>query len=126
MAFWKVEPVWKKSLIERIHFHKDDKQIIEETGWRWGSFTVETEDDEPPVLEEGVDLFDCDYSVEMDYCDDGCWTEYEFVGFTEEEEEEMREWLEENSFFELEEDGWISGDSEMILNCDADIQKIED
>ena len=125
MATWSIKPIWKKSIIERIHYHKDGKEIIEETGWRWGEFTCETEDDEPPVLEEGVDLFDCGYDIEMQYCDDGCWTEYEFIGFTEEEEQAMNEWLEENSFFELEEEGWISGDTEMILNSDAEIEKIE-
>ena len=125
MATWSIKPIWKKSIIERIHYHKDGKEIIEETGWRWGEFTCETEDDEPPVLEEGVDLFDCGYDIEMQYCDDGCWTEYEFIGITEEEEQAMNEWLEENSFFELEEEGWISGDTEMILNSDAEIEKIE-
>ena len=125
MALWKIEPSYKKSLIERIHYHKDGKEIIEETGWRWGEFTCETEDDEPPVIEEGTDLFDCDYEVELQYCDDGCWTEYEFEGFTEEEEQEMNEWLEENSFFELEEDGWISGDTEMIISCEPTIEMLE-
>lgn len=125
MTTWSIKPIWKKSLIERIHYHKDGKEIIEETGWRWGEFTCETEDDEPPVLEEGVDLYCCDYDVELQYCDDGCWTEYEFVGFSEEEQQEMEEWLEENSFFELEEDGWISGDTEMILNCEAEIEKVD-
>ena len=126
MATWKVEPTFKKSVIERIYMVKDDNRICVETGWRWGEFTCETEDDEPPVLEEGVDLFDCDYSMEMQYCDDGCWTEYEFVGFTEEEEQEMQEWLEENSFFDLEGEGWVSGDTEMILNCDASIERIDE
>lgn len=126
MALWKIEPIWKKSLAERNHFHKDGKTIIVETGWRWGEFTCETEDDNPPILEEGVDLFDCEYDVEMQYCDDGCWEDYEFEGFTEDEEEEMREWLEENSFLDLEEDGWISGDTEMILNCEPSIERIEE
>ena len=125
MAIWKIEPTYKKSVIERIHYYKGDKEIVEETGWRWGEFTIETDDDTPPVITEGTDLFDCEYSVQMEYCDDGCWTEYEFIGFTEEEEQAMNEWLEENSFFELEEEGWISGDTEMILNSDAEIEKIE-
>ena len=126
MALWKIEPTWKKSIAERNHFHKDNKTIIVETGWRWGEFTCETEDDTPPVLEEGVDLFDCGYDIEMQYCDDGCWEDYEFEGLTEDEEEEMREWLEENSFLDLEEDGWIPGDSEMIMSCEPSIERIEE
>ena len=125
MAIWTIRPSEKKSLIERIHYCKDGKEVIEETGWRWGEFTCETEDDNPPVLEEGVDLFACDYDMELQFCDDGCWTEYEFVGFSEEEEETMNEWLEENSFFELEEDGWSHDDTEMILTCEPEIELLE-
>jgi hypothetical protein len=125
MALWKVEPTWKKSLAERSHYTKDGKEIIIETGWRWGEFTIETEDDEPPVLEEGVDLFDCGYEVEMQYCDDGCWEEREFFGFTDEEEEAMNEWLDENSWLDLEEEGWIPSENEMIMSCEPSIEKVE-
>jgi hypothetical protein len=125
MAVWKIEPTWKKSLAERSHYTKDDKQIIIETGWRWGEFIIETEDDEPPVLEEGVDLFNCDYEVEMQYCDDGCWEEREFYGFTDEEEEAMNEWLDENSWLDLEEEGWTPSENEMIMSCEPSIEKVE-
>jgi hypothetical protein len=125
MALWKVEPTWKKSLAERSHYTKDGKEIIIETGWRWGEFTIETEDDEPPVLEEGVDLFDCGYEVEMQYCDDGCWEEREFFGFTDEEEEAMNEWLDENSWLDLEEEGWTPSENEMIMSCEPSIEKVE-
>jgi hypothetical protein len=126
MALWKIEPSWKKSLAERMHYHKDDKTIIIETGWRWGEFTCETEGDEPPVIEEGADLYDCGYDVEMQYCDDGCWEEREFDGLTEEEEEAMNEWLDENSWLDLEEEGWTMGDTEMIITCDPLIELIEE
>jgi hypothetical protein len=126
MALWKIEPTWKKSLAERMYFHKDDKTIVIETGWRWGEFTIETKNDTPPVLEEGVDLYNCDYDVEMQYCDDGCWEEREFEGFTEEEEEAMNEWLDENSSFDLEEDGWTLGETEMIMSCKPSVERIEE
>jgi hypothetical protein len=125
MATWKIEPTWKKSLIERMYYHKDDKTIIIETGWRWGEFTCETEDDEPPEINAGDDLYSCGYDVEMQECTDGCWEEHEFEGFTEDEEEEMREWLDENSWYDLEEEGWSQGDCEMIMSCDPSIEKIE-
>jgi hypothetical protein len=125
MATWKIEPTWKKSLVEKNYFEKDGKTIIVETGWRWGEFTCETEDDEPPVLEEGVDLFSSGYDIEMNYCDDGCWEEIEFEGFDEDEEEEMREWLDENSYLDLEEEGWIPTESEMIMTCEPSIEKVE-
>jgi len=124
MATWQIEPSWKKSLAERMHFTKDGKRIIIETGWRWGTFICETEDDTPPVIEEGTDLFDCDYEVEMQETSDGCWEEREFHGFSEEEEEAMEEWLDENSWWDLEEEGWDQVDNEMIITCDPIITQI--
>lgn len=126
MAIWKIEPTWKKSVIERNYFDKDGKTIIVETGWRWGEFTCETEGDDPPIIKENIDLYSQGYDVEMQECFDGCWEDYEFEGFTEEEEEKMREWLEENSFLDLEEEGWTNGDCEMILACEPEITKIEE
>jgi hypothetical protein len=125
MATWKLEPTWKKSLREVMYFYKDDKCITVETGWRWGEFTCETEGDEPPVIKEGIDLYSQGYDIEMQYCDDGCWEDYDFDGFTDEEEQEMREWLEENSFLDLEEEGWNLDETEFIMDCEVDIEKVE-
>ena len=125
MALWKIEPTYKKSVIERTTMYKDNKQITEEIGWRWGEFTCETEDDNPPVIEQGVDLYSQGYDVEMQECFDGCWQDYEFEGFTEEEEEKMQEFLDENSFSDLESEGWMFGDTEMILACEPSIEKLE-
>ena len=126
MAIWSIKPTWKKSIREVMYFYKEGKEITIETGWRWGEFTCATEDDAPPVIEEGVDLFSQGYDMEMQECTDGCWTEYDFSGFTEEEEEEMREWLDENSFYDLEEDGWILSDTEFIMDCEPEITKVEE
>ena len=65
MAIWSVKPVYKKSIIERQTWENGGDSFVYETGWRWGEFHVTTEDDNPPVLEEGVDLFNCDYEVEL-------------------------------------------------------------
>ncbi len=56
MATWSVKPEWKKSIIERNYFTKDDNRVMIETGWRWGEFTVYTDDDNPPDIESGVDI----------------------------------------------------------------------
>ena len=78
MAVWKLEPSFKKSLYERTYVRKGDNVLMVETGWRWGEFHVTTEGDEPPVLEEGVDLFNCEYEVEMIECTDGCWEDHDY------------------------------------------------
>ena len=126
MAIWKVEPTWKKSLCDRTYWDKDGKTIIIETGWRWGEFNYETEGDDPPVIEEGDDLFCIDGAELLDWStDDGCWEEIEYVGFTEEEQSEMEDWIEDNGTFALEDDGWTCGDGEMIVCCEVSIEKIE-
>jgi hypothetical protein len=127
MALWKVEPTWKKSCIERETWHKDGQSITMETGWRWGEFIIETEGDEPPVIEEGIDLFNCDYEVVDWSTDDGCWCDYEYEGMTEEEIAEKQEWFDDgNSLWDLESDGWSQDDTEMIITCEVSIERVED
>jgi len=127
MAKWKVEPTWKKSCIERQHITKDDNTLVVETGWRWGEFVVYTDDDNPPDIEAGVDIYNCGYESELLETNDGCWEEHDF----DECDDETQAWLEEffeegNSWLDLEEHGWIFGDCEMIIDCDLEITKMED
>jgi hypothetical protein len=125
MALWSVKPTWKKSIIERQEWTKGEERLIVETGWRWGEFTVETEDDNPPNLEAGVDIFDCGYPAELVECNDGCWEEHDMDECDDETREFLEEFLEENSVFDLEEHGWSIGDTEMIIDCDMEIEMIE-
>lgn len=125
MALWKVTPDWKKSCVEKVYWDKEGKTIIIETGWRWGEFFLETEDDNPPDIEEGVDIFCCGYELVDWSTDDGCWEDYEYLGFSEDEKEEMESWMEENGSWELEENGWTCGDAEMYITCTMTIEKVE-
>lgn len=127
MAEWNVKPTWKKSIIERQHMTKDGNEIVIETGWRWGEFTVYTDDDNPPKIEAGVDIYNCEYETELIETSDGCWEEHDFDGC----DDETREWLEEffdegNSYFDLEEHGWMMDDCEMIIDCDLEIRKVNE
>jgi hypothetical protein len=126
MATWSVKPEWKKSIIERQEWVKDDQRLIVETGWRWGEFHIYTEDDTPPVLESGVDMFDCGYDCEMIETNDGCWEEHDMDECDDETREWLEEFLEDNSVFDLEEHGWSPGDCEMIIDCDMLIEKVEE
>jgi hypothetical protein len=125
MAVWSVKPTWKKSIIERQEWIKDDNRLIVETGWRWGEFTVYTDDDTPPNLEPGVDIFDCGYDAEMVETSDGCWEEHDMDECDDDVREFLEEFLEENSVFDLEEHGWMSGDTEMIIDCEMEIVMVE-
>jgi hypothetical protein len=123
MAEWSVKPIWKKSIIERNYYHKDGATITAETGWRWGEFIVYTEDDNPPDIESGVDMYNCDYETEMVETTDGCWEE---VTVDDKDLEEwLEEFLEENSYLDLEEEGWMMGDSEMIFDSDLEITRVD-
>ena len=127
MATWKVEPTWKKSIIERSYLHKGDNTVMIETGWRWGSFYVYTDDDTPPNLESGVDMYDCGYETEMIETSDGCWEEHDFDDCDEETQEWLEEYFDEgNNWLDLQEHEWIQGDCEMIIDCEMTITKIND
>ena len=127
MAVWNIQPSFKKSLIERTHYHKDGNTFVAETGWRGGEFECETEDENVPKISEDTDLWNCDYEVEMIECTDGCWEDHDYS----ECDDETREWLEEffdegNPYFDLEEEGWLFDDSEMILDCEPTITLLEE
>ena len=127
MATWKVTPKWKKSIIEYNHLTKDDNELIIETGWRWGEFLVYTDDDNPPKLEPGVDILNCGYESEMVETEDGCWEEHHYDDCDEETQEWLENYFEEgNSYFDLEEHGWLFTDGEFIIDCEMNIEKVED
>lgn len=128
MAKWKVTPTWKKSIVEVQEWIKPGEPgyINHEIGWRWGEFIIETEDDNPPELEEGVDMFDCGYECNDWSTDDGCYEDTEVDVSDELLQEELEEFLEENSIYDLEEKGWVMSDSYMYINCELNIEKVED
>jgi hypothetical protein len=127
MAVWSVKPNWKKSIIEQQTWTKEGVAgyISHEIGWRWGEFTVTTDDDNPPNLEEGVDIYSCGYDAELVELTDGCWEESDIDVADEELKNELETFLEENSIFDLEELGWNLEDTEMIINCEMTIEMIE-
>lgn len=127
MATWSVKPEWKKSIIERNYLIKGDNRVMIETGWRWGEFTVYTDDDNPPNIEAGVDIYNCGYESELVETSDGCWEEHD----TDDCDEETQEWLEEffdegNSWLDLEEHGWDHDECEMIIDCDLIIERTDE
>lgn len=127
MATWKVEPTFKKSVIERNYMRKDDNVVMVETGWRWGEFLVYTDDDNPPEISAGVDIYNCDYETELLETWDGCWEEQDY----DDCDDETREWLEEffdegNSWLDLEEHGWSQDECEMIIDCELKMTKVND
>jgi hypothetical protein len=136
MTWWKVSTKEKKSCEEREIWIKDDKTITRINGFRWGTFNVETLDDNPPdgiteENEDGVDMYghsgDNIEQIELDSMDDGWLGDYEFDGFADDEETMIIEALDEaDDYYEyLEENGWINTDSEGWLYGPLEITKEE-
>jgi hypothetical protein len=127
MATWSVKPTWRKSIIERNYLTKDGNTVMIETGWRWGEFHVYTDDDNPPKIEAGVDIYDCEYETELIETPVGCCEDVD----TDDCDDETTEWIENffeegNSWLDLEEQGWSQDECEMIIDCDLEITKVEE
>ena len=131
MAIWTVKTYHKKNVQENETFvqREGTGRISTANGFRWGEWTVETSDDNPPEFEftqvpggdgkkDSINMLDCEVNnidnVELvDMSDGGCWYDIEFEGLSEEEEEELQEFIDENSIYELEDGGeWYQDDTE--------------
>lgn len=120
MATWKLSPQYKKSAIEKMFFYKDGKSISVEQGFRWGTFSVESDErpltDEELVNKDGYELgcLDNDECWEMWDMIDGCWCfiEIENDNTTSTDVEEFEAAWEEDGFSGVEELGWFCDDTE--------------
>jgi hypothetical protein len=81
MATWTLSPQHKKSAVEKMFFFKEGKIIIREEGFRWATFSVES--DERPLTDSELKnedyyelgCIDNDESWEMQDMTDGCWAD---------------------------------------------------
>jgi hypothetical protein len=112
---WIVEPSYKKSLVEVQHWRKGEQYFTYSETWRSGSFSVMTENGEPPVIEDGDDLYSVE-NCELIETWDGCGSDYDFINV--DDEDALQEFIDENSVFDLEEDGWYCDETEMFIYCD--------
>lgn len=126
MATWTVSTTEKKSCEEREIWTQDGKTIVRINGFRWGTFTVETTDDNPPdgiteANEDGIDMYshcgDNIDSINLDSMADGWLGDYEFDGFDQQQEQAIREAIDEaDDYYEyLEETGWMLDETEAWL-----------
>jgi hypothetical protein len=129
MAIWTVSTYYKKSCqeVETYHQREGDGKVTVVNGFRYGEWTVETTDENPPEFEfvevpdgdgrkDSIDMLDCEInnieSVELvEMFDGGCWYDVDVTGLDEEAQAEIEDFLEENSPYDLEEEGWVQGDT---------------
>lgn len=120
MATWNLAPEYKKSAIERQFWFKDGKIIIAEEGFRWGNFTVQSDErpltDEELKNEDGYELscIDNDECWELVDMIDGCWRDTETGNdkTTDEDLEEFNEAWEEDYYEGVEAKGWSLDETE--------------
>lgn len=148
MAEWTIRTYYKKSIEEHEHFVKDGMTIIRKTGWRSGSWSVTTSDDNLPEIEfdyvpggdgskDSVNMYDFPgdniEDVELIETWDGCWEDIIWPDeMDEEEQERLQELIDEEGFYALEEEeGWSSFETEMwiwgpieILNKEGETVRI--
>jgi len=133
MATWTVSTYHKKNVQEVETYLQEDGvgKVVVTNGFRWGTWTVETSDDNPPEFEftevpngdgrkDSINMLDCSVNniedVELDSMDDGgCWYDVDVTDLDEEQQAEIEDFLEENSPYELEEredEGWYQDETE--------------
>jgi hypothetical protein len=133
MAQWTVKTYHKKNVQEVEYWVQRDGQgrITVTNGFRWGEWTVETTDDNPPEFEftevpggngarDSINMLSCCENnienVELVSMDDGgCWYDVEIEGLDEEAEEALQEFIDENSIYELEDrddDAWYQDETD--------------
>lgn len=120
MATWNLSPQHKKSAVEVMFFTKDNMVITVEQGFRWATFTVESDErpltDEELVNEDGYELgcIDNDESWEMVDMIDGCWLDIDRYNshVSDEEFEKFEKAWEEDGYSGVEALGWSNDDTE--------------
>ena len=135
MAFWKVSTLQKKSCEEREIWSKGNKSIIRINGFRWGTFTLETTDDNPPdgITEEnkeGINIYDYTgsnfKSIALDSMDDGWLGDCELSdNIDEDEQAELLAGMEDDYYEYLETNGWVNDETEVWLFGPLEITKID-
>jgi len=118
MATWKISNYHKKNAVETQYWHRDDKVIIREEGFRWGTWycTSDTKPDIDLRNPDGYEVNFSDYEWELDSMDDGCWGEIRAGrNATEEDVREFETAWEENWYEGVEDLGWTLDDTENTL-----------
>lgn len=133
MAYWTIKTYHKKSCEQQEYFVQRDGtgriKVID--GFRWCEYSIETSDDEFPDINftevpggdgkrDSLDL-NCLGGENIESCelvemsDGGCWGDIEIEGIDDEEEEErLREFINEEGSYALEDDGdWYLDETEV-------------
>jgi hypothetical protein len=133
MAIWTIRTHYKKSCeqIEYFYNRKNSDKIVVRDGFRRAEFIIYTTDDEFPQFEfdevpggdgkrDSLDLFsligdNIDSTEMVEMFDGGCWGDVDVEVEDKEEAERLRDLIQEEGAWALEEDGdgdWFLDDTE--------------
>ena len=138
MAMWTVSTQNKKSAEEREIWHNEEHgwTVVRINGYRWGTFRVETSDDNPPTdidadNPDGIEMYgyfgaNAPAGAELDSMDDGWFMDWEWdPSMPEEVIEEVENGWEEDSYGWMENNGWTNSETEAWLYGPLNITKEE-
>lgn len=134
MATWTIKTHYKKSCEQIEYFYNREikgAKIIVKDGYRSAEYTIETSDDNFPEFEfqevpggdgkkDSLDLNslyggNIESSELVEMFDGGCWGDIDIEGIEDEDEEErLRELIEEEGSYSIEDDGdWYLDETEV-------------
>ena len=136
MATWTVSTTQKKSCEEREIWRHQEKgwTAVRINGFRWGTFSIETTDDNPPEDMDpdnpnGINMYDyfsdnAENGAELISMDDGWYGDWEFDSeMTEEDREAVLNGWDEDSYEYMESNGWYNDETEAWLYGPLEITK---
>ena len=117
MATWKLETIYKKSIVESQYWVKNEITIELITTWRWGEAYIESEHD--PVIDltnpTGFNIRVSDYEIEIgDLMDGDNYFDFPEI-LSEQEQLRLEELWNEAGETGLEEDGWELDDNSLFF-----------
>ena len=142
MTLIKLEPTFKKSVVEIEFFYNEETKVWVhyEQGWRWGTFFADVTDEEMKELRAHNDYVDKnsryeDFEIsaltgfELNDTWDGVWGDIRVfkTDWTEEQQTELKETIEESDDWWdwLMENGFEPCDSETYICGIIDIENID-
>lgn len=136
MSTYKVSTRNKKSVEEIEMWTKDGMTIRRINGYRWGSFFIETNNNEPPEditeeNEDGINMYDyfsdnAENGAELDVLSDGWLCDFEWPeDMPDHERARLEELWDEDAYSGWEAEGWYNDETECWFYGPLDIEKVD-
>lgn len=127
MAIWELTTVDKKSVEEHVIWTKGDQQIIRIDGYRWGTYTSDSEEVPEIDLENPDGLLVSELEgFEMSSLDDGWYGDWEFPDDMPEEEQQRLINLWEDDWYDgLEGEGWTNTECLVWMYGPLSLEKVK-